>query len=87
MRSLHDFIDIKKYRTIMPTTVCLFHCRNSSQYLKKLFQSASARKSNLKFCTVASTKDAQRVTLIFDVLLTGVVYDFNIVTLLSLFVN
>ena len=34
--------------------VCLFHCHNLLQYLKKLFKSVSVRKSNLKFCAVAS---------------------------------
>ena len=43
-------------------TVCLFHCRNLSQHLEKLFKSVSARKSNLKFSTVTSTKDTQLVT-------------------------
>ena len=47
---------ILKYGTIMLND-SLFHCSNSSQYLRKLFKSVSVRKSNLKFCTVTSTKN------------------------------
>ena len=37
--------------------VCLFHCHNLLQHLKKLLKSVSVKKNNLKFWTVASTKD------------------------------
>ena len=40
------------------TIVCLLHCRNLSQHLKK---SAFIRKSNLKFCKVTSTKDSYQI--------------------------
>ena len=35
------------------------NCRNLSQCHKKLFKSVSVWKINLKFCAVASTKDAK----------------------------
>ena len=34
-----------------------FHCCNLLPYLNKLFKSVAVRKSNLKFCTVASIKE------------------------------
>ena len=49
---------VMKYPTI---TVCLFHCRNLSQYFKKLYKLVSIRKSNLKFGTVTSTKDSHQI--------------------------
>ena len=51
---------ILKYGTIMLND-SLFHCSNSSQYLRKLFKSVSVRKSNLKFCTVTSTKNSHYI--------------------------
>ena len=44
------------------TTVCLFHCRNLLQYLKKPFNSVSVRKSNVKqFCTATSSKGSHQI--------------------------
>ena len=45
-----------KYRTKYSVTVCLFHCHNLLQYLKKPFKSVCIKKSNLKFCTITLTK-------------------------------
>ena len=45
-----------KYRTKYSATVCLFHCHNLLQYLKKPFKSVCIKKSNLKFCTITLTK-------------------------------
>ena len=36
-------------------------CRNLSQFLKKFFKSVSVKKSNLKFCTVASNKYSPQI--------------------------
>ena len=43
------------------TTVCLFHCRSLSQYLKFFFRSVSIRKNSLKFCTFTSIKDSHQI--------------------------
>ena len=51
---------IMKYHTIKFSD-CFFHCRNLSQYFKKLYESVSMRKSNLKFGTVTSTKDTYQI--------------------------
>ena len=55
MKSLQNFTVIMDYPTI-----CLFHCRNLSQYFKKLYMSVSIRKSNLKFCAVTCTTDTHQ---------------------------
>ena len=52
---------VMKYRTIMINGSFLFHCYKLLQYLKKLYEPVSVRKSNLKFCTVTSTKDSQQI--------------------------
>ena len=41
--------------------ICLFYYHNLSQYFKKFYKSVSIRKSNLKFCTVTSTKDLHQI--------------------------
>ena len=53
-------MDIMKYRT---TTFngSLFHCRNLSQYLKRLYKLVSKTKSNLKSHTVTYTKDTYEI--------------------------
>ena len=55
MKSLHNFMGIMKYGRIMLNDNLFI---SLSHYLKKLFKSVSVRKCNLKFCTVASTKDS-----------------------------
>ena len=51
----------RKLLVISSTTVYLFHCRNLSQYFKKLYESVSIRKGNLKFCNVTCTKDLHQI--------------------------
>ena len=41
--------------------VCLFHCRNLSQYFKKIHKSVSAKKINLKFRNVTSNSDLHQI--------------------------
>ena len=59
MKSLSHYIISQRQCS---TTVCLILCRNLLQYLKKPFKSVFLWRNNLKFCTVASTKDLYYTT-------------------------
>ena len=52
--NLHKSLNNNLHNNLL--AICLFHSRNLPQYLKKLFKSVSLRKSNLKLCTITSTK-------------------------------
>ena len=57
--NLHKSLNNNLHNNLL--TICLFHSRNLPQYLKKLFKSVSLRKSNLKLCTITSTKGTHQM--------------------------
>ena len=59
VESLHNFIVIMKYQTIMFNDN-FFHWRNLLQYFKKPYKPISVRKKSL-FCTVTSTNDMRQI--------------------------
>ena len=61
LKSFCNFMVSRKLLVISSATVYLFHCRNLSQYFKKLYESVSIRKGNLKFCNVTCTKDLHQI--------------------------